>query len=152
MWCIHISFYLKTKIRPFYFFNTLSIHFWKKAPPMQNITKVKLFRSPNILIISIYLNLCTKIGLFCIFGTSSMTKIAIYYHGICLKGHWKQAQQILSITKAKLLRRPNILITSIQHNFCTIFFIFWTPCMARIAFYYLCLSIFEISHDKSTTS
>ena len=136
---VHPYFFLfKNKNKAFYFFNTLSIHFWKKAPPMQNITKVKLFRSPNILIISIYLNLCTKIRLFCIFGTLSMTKIAIYYLGICSKEHWKQAQQILSITKAKLLRRPNILIISMYLHFRNKIRQFWiigTPCMAKIAFY-----------------
>ena len=83
-------------------------------------------------------------------GKQSQLLVRLTWTGLLdWTGVW---QQILSITKAKLLGRPNILITSIHHNFCTIFCIFWTPCMARIAFYSLGLSIFEKKLPKCSTS
>ena len=81
------------------------------------------------------------------FWTPCMAKIAFYQLGLSILK--KQASQIYSITKTKLIRRPNILIISIYFNFCTKikpFCILWTPCMANISFYQLGLYIFEKRH------
>ena len=50
---------------------------------------------------------------------------------------------MLRITTTKLFSRPNILITSIYPIFHQNKSNFWTPCMAKIAFYELNISIFE---------
>ena len=58
---------------------------------------------------------------------------------------------MLNIRRAKLFRRPNTLLMSIYlilfHQNMWIF-IFWTPCLAKIAFYLLGLSIFEKKAPK----
>ena len=71
-----------------------------------------------------------------------MAKIAFYQ--LEIHDFEEKAPQIHHITKAKPFKRPNILIISIHFTFCTkirSFCIFWTPCMAKVAFYQLCLSI-----------
>ena len=62
---------------------------------------------------------------------------------------------MLRITKAKLFRRPNILIMPIYliilHENRAIS-IFWTPCRVYIAFYYFGLSLFEKRLRKCSAS
>ena len=68
---------------------------------------------------------------------------------------WKKAPKMHRIRKAKVFRRPNILIMPIYliffHQKMWIF-IFWTPCIAKIAFYWLGLSIFQKRLPKCTAS
>ena len=67
----------------------------------------------------------------------------------------KKAPKKHHIRTAKVFRRPNILIILIYiiffHQKIWIF-IFWTPSLAKIAFYWLGLSIFQKRLPKCTTS
>ena len=84
---------------------------------MLNIRKAKLFRRPNILIMSIYLIFFHQNMWIFIFWTPCMAKIALYWLGLSI--FEKKSPKMLNIRKAKLFRRPNILIMSIYLIFFT---------------------------------
>ena len=86
--------------------------FFNKAPKMLNITKAKLFRGPNILIMSIH---CTKISPYSFFRHpvwQNSLLLAMYIHFEI------KAPKMLYI-KIKIFKRPNISIISKYLNFCT---------------------------------
>ena len=88
-----------------------------------------------------------------IFWTPCMAKIAFNWLGLSI--FEKRLPKCSTSKKAKLFRRPNILTMSIYYIFFhqnLLIFIFWTPCMAKIAFYWFGLSIFENTLPKYTAS
>ena len=88
-----------------------------------------------------------------IFWTPCLAKIVFYWLGLSI--FERKAPKVLNIGKAKLFRRPNILIMSLYLIFFhqkLFIFNFGTPCIAKIAFYWLGLSIFQKRLPKCTTS
>ena len=78
--------------------------------------KIKIFKRPNISIISKYLNFCTKISPFSFFAHIVWLKsavISLYYQ------FKKKTPKMFNITRTKLFRWPNILIRSIYIHFFT---------------------------------
>ena len=121
---IHLIFF--TQICGFLFFGhpawlkkvfySLVFFFKKKAPKMLHIIKAKFFRRPNILITTIYLIFAPKYVDFhlldTLYGWNSLLLIwSIHF--------WKKAPKMLNFRKAKLFRKPNILLTSIYPIFST---------------------------------
>ena len=110
---------------------------------MLNFRKAKLFRKPNILNMSIYPIYSTKICQFSFFG-----------HPVWLKQHFiglvylfqNKGSQNAQLQKGKTFQETkyfdHVHISHFFHQNMRIF-IFWTPCMAKIAFYWLGLSILE---------
>ena len=123
------------------------IHIWKKTPRVLNIAKKKVFRRTNILIMSI-------ISIFL------PSHFRIFGHPVWLKQSFislvypflKKAPKMLIIKEVTLFRRPNILIRHSENVLQELPSIFWTPCMAKIDFYQLGLSIFVKRLLKCSTS
>ena len=110
------------------------------------------FRRNNILIISINLIILHKIGLFIFFGHPIWLKqhlISLFYlflkkrstNALHHKGKTFQEKQYFDHVHISNFFQQNMWI-----------FIFWTPCMAKIAFYWLGLSIFEKMPHKCSAS
>ena len=111
---IHLIFF--TKICGFPFFGHPACFFWKKFSQNAPYNKGKIFRRPNILITTIYLIFAPKYVDFhlldTLYGWNSLLLIwSIHF--------WKKAPKMLNFRKAKLFRKPNILLTSIYPIFST---------------------------------
>ena len=119
---------------------------------MLHIIKAKFFRRPNILITTIYLIFSTKICGFSFFGQPVWLKypfIGLVYPFL------KKGSQNVQLQKGKTFQETQYFDNfHISHFFQQnmLIFIFWTPCMAKIAFYWLGLSIFEKRPPKCSTS
>ena len=88
----------------------------KKVSQNAQLQKGKLFRSPNILIMTIYLIFFTKICGFSFFGHPVWLEqpfIGLVYPFL------NKVSQNAQLQKGKLFRRPNILIMSIYLIFST---------------------------------
>ena len=99
-----------------------SIHFWKKDTPNSPNYRGKTFHKTQYLIISLYLNFCTKIRSFWFFGHPvglKMPCISLVYPFL------KKAPQMHNITKTKLFMRAKICIISLYLKFCTKIRPFW---------------------------
>ena len=110
---------------------------------MLNFRKAKLFRKPNILLTSIYPIFSTKICRFSFFGHHVWLEQP--FIGLVqpfLKKSPKNAQLQKGKTFQETQYFDHVHISNFfQQNMWI--FIFWTPCMAKIAFYWLGLSILE---------
>ena len=119
---------------------------------MLHIIKAKFFRRPNILITTIYLIFFTKICGFSFFGHPVWLKYS--FNGLAyplLKKDTQNAQLQKGKTFQETQYFAHVHISHFFHQNMSIF-IFWTPCMARIAFHWLGLAIFEKNPPKCSTS
>ena len=98
---------------------------------MHHTKKEKLFRGPNILIISLYLNFCTKIRPFWFFGYPVLLKwqcFSLVY--LFLKKSTTNVPHHKCKTFHETQYFDHILISQFLHQNKAIF-IFWTPFMAK---------------------
>ena len=110
---------------------------------MFHIIKAKFFRRPNILITTIYLINSTKICGFSFIGHPVWLKypfIGLVYPFLKKGSQNAQLQKCKTFQETQYFDRFHIF--HFFHQNMSIF-IFWTPCMAKIAFYWLGLSILE---------
>ena len=117
---VHIYHFLPPKYMDFYFlalcmakivFYWLVLFIFEKRLPK---CSTKLFRTPNVLIISKYPIFSTTICQFSFFWTPCMAQIAFYWFGLSI---FEKGSQNAPHPREKLFRRPNILIKSIYLNF-----------------------------------
>ena len=103
---------------------------------MINMTQAKLFRRPDILIMSLYLNFSTKISSFSFFGHPVWLK---YSFTSLVYPYSKTSSQNVQHHKGKTFQEIQYFDhTHISQFFRKIksIFIFWTHYISKIAFYY----------------
>ena len=125
--------------------------FEKKVPKMLHIIKAKFLGDPIFWSQPFILFLHQNMWIF-IFWTPCMAEIAFYWFGLSI---FEKGSQNAQLQKGKTFQETqyfaNVHISHFFHQNMSIF-IFWTPCMARIAFHWLGLAIFEKKPPKCSTS
>ena len=113
----------------------------KKVSQNAQLQKGKLFRSPNILIMTIYLIFFTKICGFSFFGHPVWLEqpfIGLVYPFLNKVSQNAQLQKGKTFQETQYFDHVHISYFFHQNMW---IFIFWTPCIAKIFFYWLGLFI-----------